>query len=896
MKEKPIRIEPGSRIGVIGGGPAGSFFSLYAMHYAEERGIHPHITIYQQRDFNKSGPRGCKGCAGILSASLLRNMDELGLDIPHQVVQDRIEEYTLHSPYTTITISRPERGVEVASVYRGGGPSISRYDNPSSFDGWLLRHVQNRGVEVRQHKVTAVHLENKAYIETRDEESEYDLVVLASGTNIKSIPIQGQGYIPPETRIMFQGELYAGSEQIESHLGSIAHIFMIPHSDTVFGTLVPKGQSIHVSVLSSSKHPVSISEFLDYDIVRETLPDYYEQTCTCRPRAVIGCAQNYYSDRFVAVGDAVVSRLYKDGIGSALLTARKAAYTAIHEGISQEDFNQHYRPFCSSIDQDNKWGKLLFSVYARAKDSRAFLLAQHRLISNEQNNTKGSQPITKIVWGMFTGSYRYQNMAGMIIAPLTLSRSIQTFVTEALGATFRRGSSHYPKKLDVGKKKVLILGGGFVGMYTLRHLVRSLNRNENIETTMVSDENYFLFTPLLHEVASGRIETRHIAYPIRKLHRQDRFTFIQANVENVDLYSRKVHTNIKDLDYDYLVLALGSCTDMSNLYSLESNVFKLKTLSDSIHIRNHIVATFEMASIQSDPERQRQLLTFIVSGGGYTGVQLITELTEFIFKHLTKCYQMLDTQNIRIILIEAEERITEGLHPRLAAHTVKQLRRMGVELRLNSRVTRVWQDRVEVNGTEILPTATLIWVAGVVANPQIAKLDLEKDSIGRIKVNAYLEVSDSPGVYAAGDCAHFKDPKSDNPIPPRAHIAVRQAKVVAHNILAEIRGMDKKPYRYSDTTEVVSLGTSRAVLRFYGLRLYGVPARLSWLAGYSLLVTGRYNRIRVMMDWLLSFIFGRDTSYIKLDQLTTNTAPPESLPSNIPKGSQEKRCKITVSR
>ena len=159
---------------------------------------------------------------------------------------------------------------------------------------------------------------------------------------------------------------------------------------------------------------------------------------------------------------------------------------------------------------------------------------------------------------------------------------------------------------------------------------------------------------------------------------------------------------------------------------------------------------------------------------------------------------------------------------------------------------------------------SLLVLAGVVASPQIAELDAEKDDIGRVIVNDYLEVPGVPGVYAVGDCAHFKDQRSGQPIPPRAHTAVRQAKIVAHNILAEIRGRDKKPYHYSQSAEMVSLGASKAILRFHGLRVYGFVARLIWLVGYSSLVTGTYNRTRIVMDWLLSVVFGRDTTFLKL--------------------------------
>ena len=382
--DRENKIETGAKVAIIGGGPAGTFFALYLRHYAGERGIHPEITIYQQRDFDKPGSKGCKGCAGILSISLLRNLGELGLTIPEEVIQSKIEQYAVHSPYLSFSISNPEKAIEIVSIYRGGGPRLSSYENPVSFDGWLLRQAQSQGVRVEHQGVSRIHLKPEAEVEVAGKKLVCDLVVLATGINTKLIPILGLEYVPPKTQIMAQDELYAGTAQVESRLGNAAHAFLIPHSGIIFGTLVPKGPFINVSVLSRSEHPVSVSSFLSYDIVRNVLPDRYERACGCRPRAVVSSAQNYYADRFVAVGDAAVSRLYKDGIGSSLLTAREAARTVVYHGLSRQDFKRYYQPFCSTINRDNWWGRLLFSINDRAKDSRTFLLTQHRLVGDER--------------------------------------------------------------------------------------------------------------------------------------------------------------------------------------------------------------------------------------------------------------------------------------------------------------------------------------------------------------------------------------------------------------------------------------------------------------------------------------------------------------------------------
>ncbi len=864
MKKTFNQIGTGSKVALNRGGPSGSFFALYLLRYTEERGIHPEITIYQQRNFDEPGPTGCKGCAGILSLSLLKNLGELDLTIPNEIIQSKIEDYTIHSPCTSITISKPEKEIQIISVYRGRGPHVSHYENPTNFDGWLLRQAQKCGVKVENQTVSHVYLDEEAKkIGVAGEKIEYDLIVLASGVNTKAVPIRGLEYVPPKTQIMAQDELYVGTTKVMSHLGDAAHAFLIPHSGLIFGTLVPKGPFINVSVLSHGKHPVSVTAFLRDNLVRSILPEQYQRTCGCRPRAAVSSAHNYFTDGFVAVGDATVCRLYKDGIGSALLTSRQAARTIAYHGLSYQDFEHYYQPFCRSIDRDNQWGRLLFFINNKAKDSRTFLLAQHRLIGDEQNNMRGPQPFTKAAWGMFTGNYSYRSIARMTLNPTSLAKLSIALFWEGSKSMFRRRTTS-SRRLHVGSRKILILGSGFGGIYALRHLVSSLNRNENVETTIVSNENFFLFAPLLHEVAMGRIETRHIAYPIRSLQWRDRFNFVQATVEKIDISNRKVITTKGSLEFDYLVLALGSVTNMPESYSAKGNVFSLKTLRDSMLIRNHIIGLFERATIERDPKRHRQLLTFVVAGASYTGVQVVTELRDFIYKSLIKFYKTIDPSDIRIILTEAGYKIVAELHIKLGAYVMKQLHQMGIEVRLRSRVTRVWRNHIEINGVESVPTSTLIWMAGVVTNPRITELNVEKDSIGRVLVNDYLEVPGVAGIYAAGDCAHFKDPASGQPIPPQAHTAVRQAKIVAHNILSEIRGRDKKPYRYSRSVEMVSLGASKAILRFHNLRVYGLVARFLWLAGYLLLVTGTYNRIRIMMDWLLSYLFGRDTTFLKL--------------------------------
>jgi NADH:ubiquinone reductase (H+-translocating) len=864
MIRDAYKLRTGSRVAIIGGGPAGCFFAAYLLQYAHECGIKPEITIYEPRDFSEAGPRACKGCAGILSIPLLKNLVEIGLEIPEEIIQRRIEHYTVQSPYTSITISNPETDTKIVSVYRGGGPRMSPDQGSVGFDLWLLDEIRKRGARIEGDAVSGIRVGRPMEIIASGKKREYDLIVLATGVNAKPVPIEGLQYFPPQTQTMAQDELQVESAIANSCPGDVVQAFLIPDSGLIFGSLVPKGPFVNVSVLSKTEPPMSVVTFLQNENVQSTLPESYLRVCGCSPKVAVGAARNYYADGFVTVGDAVVSRLYKDGIGSSLLTARKAALTAVRQGFSRQDFKRHYQPFCKSIDRDNQWGRWLFWINDKVKDSRIFLWAQHRLIGDEQINVRGPQLFTRAVWGMFTGSYSYRSIAGMTLNPISLWKLLTALLREATWSPFRKSSG--PRSLHIGARKVLILGSGFVGTYVLRSLVPALNKNENVETTMVSDENFFLFSPLLHEVAMGRIETRHIAYPIRRLQWRDRFNFIHSRVQRIDLHERKVITATGTFDFDYLVLALGSITDVSELnFQADASVFTLKSLRDSILIRNHIIELFERASIEKDADKQRRLLTFVVSGGGYRGVQLVAELREFIHSTLLKLYRSVRPENIRIVLVEVESKIVPELDARLGDHILKHLTRMGIEVREGARITGVWKDRVEINDVENMPAHTLLWVAGVAANPRIAELDVKKDDIGRISVNGHLNVPGFPGVYAAGDCIHFEN-ACGQPIPPRAHTAVRQAKVVAHNILAEIRGRDKKSYSYQRAPEMVSLGGWNAICRVRNLWLYGFLARLAWLAGYSLLIAGMYNRIRILIDWLISAIFGRDTTFLRMKE------------------------------
>jgi len=691
-------------------------------------------------------------------------------------------------------------------------------------------------------------------------------VVLAAGVGGRPVTVSGVGYSRPRTCTVSAYEIDAGADAA-ARLGDTAHVLLIPRARLIFSALVSKGPFINVVMLGRRRPKLLLAEILRHPVAEELLPPEYTIACSCRPRIPVTLARGYFADRFVAVGDAAVSRLYKDGISSAFMTARGVALAALDHGISATDFKRHYQPLCRTTAANNRWGRWLFTLNEWVQSSAIFVLAQHRLISAEQADLSSPRRFTRAAWGMFSGSYSYGEIARLALGPVSLLRLGATLLSEGARRLFRRRRGER-RQLHVGTRRILILGGGFVGTTALRHLVRSLNRNENFETTLVSEDNFFLFSPLLHEVAMGALESRHIAYPFRSLHSRDRFNFVRARVTRIDLAAKQVHTTRGVLGYDYLMIGLGVVTGVPELSPAKTDATKvltLGTLRSARQIRNRIIDVFEGASGR-DEASQRQRLTFIVSGGGYRGIQIVSELRDFIFDHLLRVYPRVDPKNVRILLVEAAGLIAAEMDRKLGGYAMRHLKRMGIEVRLNSRVTQITDGQVRIGDAETIPANTLIWVAGQAANPVIEEMDLPKDPTGRIMVTPRMEIPGYPGVYAAGDCACFTDSRTGKYARPLAHNGVRQARVAAHNILSEIRGWDKRSFQYAENSEVVSLGAHRALFRFRGLRLYGFAGRMAWMAIYTYLGAGWYNRIRIVLDWSLSMVFGRDTTRIQPEQ------------------------------
>lgn len=410
--------------------------------------------------------------------------------------------------------------------------------------------------------------------------------------------------------------------------------------------------------------------------------------------------------------------------------------------------------------------------------------------------------------------------------------------------------------------RIVILGAGFGGLYTARHLEKALRGVAAAEVVLIDRHNFHLFTPMLHEITAGKIEPRHVVWPVRLLGRRWRLTFLERRVEAIDLERRRVLTDRGSESYDVLVLALGSVTNFFGLHP-PPQLFQFKELRDAVRLRNHLIECFERADQETDPMRRRTLLTFILAGGGCTGVELAAEIHDLIFTSLLRFYRRIDPAEIRILLLEATRRIIPCVGESLARLALEKLRQKRVEVQLETPVTELLAEGVVLSTGEKIRADTVIWTAGVRANPVIAALPVAKDALGRVQVNQHLALADYPDVYALGDCAHFDDPTTGEPLPPTAQVAVQAAKAVATNLARRLRGQPPHPFRYRHQGDLVSLGSRYAVAEVWGTRFAGLFAWFLWRTVFLAKMIGIKNRVRVGVDWAMGLLFGRDTSRLE---------------------------------
>ena len=426
--------------------------------------------------------------------------------------------------------------------------------------------------------------------------------------------------------------------------------------------------------------------------------------------------------------------------------------------------------------------------------------------------------------------------------------------------------------------RILILGGGFAGIEVLRQLQKAFQNDIGIEINLVSKDNFFLFTPLLPEISSGMIETRHIVTPLRVF--CNRAKFYEAEVETIDTDKKQVvigHRIGKQTDpiewrthtikYDYLIIALGSETNFFGMNEAAKQSFTLKSLGDAIVLRNHVINMLEQADIEhEDLELRKNLLTFVVVGGGFSGVEIVGELNDFVLDSIKHFYHNLEKANIRTILVNSGVRILPEVTEELSEFALRKLRENGIEVILNTRVIDVTSQSVKLDdGTDIL-TQTIIWAGGGKPSPLLSGLSCEYDKSGRIVTNNFLEVvGHTQSVMALGDCASIIDPNTERPCPPTAQHAIRQGKIAAINLISTIKNQvnAKKKFDYKTKGVMTLIGKRNGVGILLGYKVQGFTAWWIWRSYYLLNLPTIEKKLRVMVDWFIDLFFKRDVTRLK---------------------------------
>jgi NADH dehydrogenase len=408
--------------------------------------------------------------------------------------------------------------------------------------------------------------------------------------------------------------------------------------------------------------------------------------------------------------------------------------------------------------------------------------------------------------------------------------------------------------------RIVILGGGFGGVYTALRLERRLPRDGSIELTLVNRDNFFLFTPMLHEVAASDLDLTHIVSPIRTLLTKTRL--FTGDVTGIDLDARRItvahgsphHEHV--LEYDHLVLALGATTNYYGLPGLEAHALGMKSLADAIQVRNRLIAHLEEADAECSVDARRPLLTFVVAGGGFAGVETVAGINDFVREALT-CYARLGEASIRMVLVHGGAELLPELGDRLGAYARTKLAGRGVEVHTNVHVTGVTEREVRLSNGMTIASRFVVWTAGTAPHPLLAGLPVPLDR-GRVVVDEAMRVAGRPGVWALGDCAVIPNPSTGKPHPPTAQHAIREGRVLADNILAAIAGRPARPFRFSTIGQLAAIGRRTGVARVFGITFSGFPAWWLWRTVYLLKLPRFDRKVRVALDWTLDLFFRKD--------------------------------------
>lgn len=410
-------LEDDSNIAVVGGGPTGSFFSIFALKMAKMVGKKLNITIYEPKDFTKDGPLGCNRCGGIISELLVQTLAVEGINLPDSVVQRGINSYKLHTDYGSVYIATPALEKTIATVYRGGGPKGTVGKEKESFDHFLLNLAIREGALHNPIKIDRIAYDGKRPVLFSQDRKiqEADLAVGAVGVKSSTTKIfedMNFGYRTPDTATAAIAEIHIDKDIISEYFGNSVQLFLLPIKDIKFAAMIPKGTYVTVCILGKNMNVNTVTDFLNYPVVKSVLAEKikYDVNCRCLPKLNVGAPKTPFTDRVVICGDAGSTRLFKDGLNAAYIMGKAAAKTAVFQGVSSQHFRNDYLPVYKSIIIDNLYGRYLYTITDLYKKNKVLCKGMLEVVKKEQDESRSRKILSSILWDMFTGNERYKNI------------------------------------------------------------------------------------------------------------------------------------------------------------------------------------------------------------------------------------------------------------------------------------------------------------------------------------------------------------------------------------------------------------------------------------------------------------------------------------------------------
>lgn len=436
--------------------------------------------------------------------------------------------------------------------------------------------------------------------------------------------------------------------------------------------------------------------------------------------------------------------------------------------------------------------------------------------------------------------------------------------------------------------RVVVVGGGFAGLYAARGLHRRLGYSPDLELTVIDKNNFFLFPPLLPSAATGSIETLQVSYPFRRIFETTNIRFRKLEVSSIDPQRKAIvakptgddSADPIELQYDYLVLAPGSAVQTFKTKGADEHAFFLRELEDAVRLRNHVIERFERAAVVQSPERQREELRFVVVGAGPTGIEIATELYDLIHHILLARYPEIDHDAPQITLVQSGTQVLPGWEDSIVQATGRQLAHLKMDVRLGERVVEVSPAAVTLASGTILAARTVVWCAGVRPSPLIERSGLTTHRSGRVEINEDLRSGEYPEIFVLGDVAYLTDSATGGALPPLGQVAVQQGMHAGKNLAHLLRGKAAEPFKYFNYGSLVSIGEHKAAIQVMGIKLSGFFAWIIWRSLYLTKIVGVSNKIRVMVDWTLDLLIERSFTQIGPDRGSHPVAQSEREPEH----------------